>query len=244
MIRCYLPPHLWEKAPVRLAGGEAHHLARVLRVRPGERLLCFDGQGRECEAVVLGVSGGRLLLRLGPERKRPRSAGSLTLAVAIPGQGMLDRIVHEATQFGVERIFPIQTERSVVRLPPERFERKCAHLRRIALEAAKQSGVNFLPALDSPLPFSRLVKLLPEYDLALLASVESPHEPLRPLLRAGPGGSRLILLVGPEGDFTPEEIARAEGAGAHRISLGSSVLRCETACVALLSVVSFLLREG
>lgn len=243
LLRCHLPPDEWTQGEVSLSGPEAHHLVRVLRVRPGERLVCFDGQGREAEAVVQRVSAGKLLLRLGPPKTLPKPACSLTLAVAVPGQGMLDRIVHEATQFGVERVLPVQTERSVARFSPERFERKRSHLRQISLEAAKQSGAGFLPALDPPLLWSRVVELLPGYDLALLGAIQGPHEPLGRLLKEQ-RPSRLILLIGPEGDFTEEETAQAERAGARRISLGPSVLRCETACVAALSVVSFLLREG
>lgn len=241
-IRCYLPPGSWETSPVRLAGREAHHLAGVLRVREGDSVTCLDGQGREAEAKVLGASSGEVLLRLGPVREVPAPASPVTLAAAIPGQGKLDDIVNQATQLGVARIIPLVTERTVVRLAPERAASKLEHLQQVALEAIKQSGAAYLPEIEPTTRWSDVLPTFSRYGLVLMATPEGPHESLSRLLQAGAPRSTL-LLIGPEGDFSPGEIAQAVAAGARRISLGPQVLRCETAAVAALAVLRFLLRE-
>ena len=241
--RCFLPAESWPAGrELRLTGREAHHLSRVLRVRKGESLLCFDGRGREAEAVVREIKPKETLLEMGPARQVPASACSISLGIAVPGQGKLEEIVNSSTQLGVRRILPLLTERTVVQFTPDRFDRKRAHLEQVSIEAAKQSGTSHLPEI---LPLTTWRQLLPtfeQYDHVLMATVEGPHEPLREILRSSKT-AQLLLLIGPEGDFSPEEIRQGVQAGARRIGLGSSVLRCETAVVAALSIVQFVLRE-
>ena len=242
--RCFLPPEAWTAGPeVRLTGREAHHLTRVLRVRRGDTVSCFDGCGREAEAVVREAGPKGLLLAMGPARQVPFPIPAVSLGIAVPGQGKLDEIVNSATQLGVRRILPLLTERTVVHLTPDRFNRKQAHLNQIAIEAAKQSGVSFLPEIQPLIPWREFLPTWAEYDRVLMATVEGPHEDLREILRPG-GLAGLLLLIGPEGDFSPEEIRQGSQAGARRIGLGPSVLRCETAVVSALSILRFVLREG
>lgn len=225
-----------------VSGEEARHLARVLRVQPGDAVTLFDGKGREADARVRGVKAGEVLLEAGPTRTIPAPPWTLALAVAVPGNVKLDDIVNQATQLGAGRIIPLVTERTLVRASPERWRTKQGRLARIAVEAAKQSGAARIPAIDPLTRWSDLLPDFPTHDLVLMATVEGPHEPLAPLLR--PGAQKILLLVGPEGDFTPQEIRQAAQAGARRFSLGPAILRCETAVVVALSSVSFLLREG
>ncbi|MBI3332732.1 MAG: 16S rRNA (uracil(1498)-N(3))-methyltransferase [Candidatus Omnitrophica bacterium] len=242
-IRCYLPKGGWDRSPVRIAGREAHHLLHVLRVTPGFKVTCFDGEGNEAEGVVAEVTRRDLLLRLKGKGRASVSGWQITLGVAIPQGGKLDQIVNEATQLGVSRIIPLSTARGVVKVSAEALGRKLAHWTRIAVEAGKQSGVSRLPAIDPVTSWSGLIRSISGYDLALIAAIEGPHEEIRALLSRG-SARTILLLIGPEGDFTPEEIRQAVQAGAHRVSLGETVLRCETAAVAAVSILSFLLREN
>lgn len=238
--RCFIPPENWPDHPeIRLGGREAHHLIRVLRVRKGEFVTCFDGRGREADCSVREIAAGQLLLEAGPARHDPDPRWSVTLGAAVPGQGKLEEIVSFATQLNVARIIPLQTERTVVRLTPDRFSRKLAHLRQVSVEAAKQCGISRLPEIRTLTPWREALAGFKEYDRVLLSAVEGPHEKWS---EAG-GGRNILLLIGPEGDFTSEEIRQAKQAGARPVSLGSSVLRCETAAVASLSILSFVLRE-
>ena len=240
-IRCFIPPELWDKNPLTLSGPEARHLAKVLRIRTGEKVICLDGHGRQAEATVLNVTPQQILLHLGPRRSLPELPWTLTLAAALPGQGKMEEIVGQATQLGVRRIIPLMTERCIVRAPAQRLERKSERFRQVALEALKQSGAGWIPEVEPVTPLDRFFSRFSAFDLALIATVEGPHEKLSGLVR--PTHRNLLLLVGPEGDFTPEEIQRAAQAVARRVGLGPSVLRCETACVALISRVQLLLGE-
>jgi len=229
-------------------GREAHHLARVLRVRRGDTVLCFDGQGRQMQATVRDLGSSQLLLEAGPVQQIPPSPWAVHLGIAIPGQGKLEEIVSFATQLGVSGILPLQTERTVVRFTADRFKRKMEHLRQVSVETAKQCGIGLLPEIRPVTPWNRVVASFPEYHRVLLAAVEGPHEDWKTVLsqpvRRTEGTSypvKILLLVGPEGDFSPEEIRQASQAGARLVSLGPLVLRCETAVVASLSILNFLL---
>lgn len=243
MVRSFLPPGRWGEGKVVLSGEEAHHLARVLRVRPGEAVTLFDGQGREANAKVARVEAGEVLLEVGAPRVVPPPERAVALGIALPGNVKIDEIIDQATQMGVSRVIPLVTGRTVVKLSPERWKAKQGRLRRIALEAAKQCGIGRVPVIDPLTPWKDLLPSFRRFDPVLIAAVEGPHEPLPALLSASKGGE-VLVLVGPEGDFTPEELQEARRAGAKPFSLGPTVLRCETAVVAALSLVSFLLREG
>ncbi len=238
MTRCYLPPERWGEQPVRISGRQAYHLIRVLRVRSGDSLSCFDGRGREAEATVRRVSGLDLLLEIGPERTVPPLQWALTLGVAIPKPARMEQIIDEATQLGVYEILPLATERSV---RGDVSSSRQARWAQIAIEAGKQSGSTRLPEIRPVQPFKSLLTSLKGYDLCLIAALQGPHERLEGLLASGP--NRILLLIGPEGDFTSEELNQALRAGARPFSLGPTVLRCETAALSALSIIFFLLRE-
>lgn len=235
--RCYLPPRDWGKGEVGITGREAHHLAHVLRVKPGAVLTCFDGEGHEAEGIVCRVTRRELFLKLKAKREIPPPPWQLSLGVAIPKGSRLDPIVDQATQLGVSQILPLLTCRGVIQ-----SEVRLPRLVQIAIEAARQSGLSRLPVIHPATPWSHCVRSFGGYDRVLMATVQGPHEDLNRLLR-DPLLSNLLVLIGPEGDFTPEEIREAEEAGAHRISLGPTVLRVETAAIAAVSVLSFLLRK-
>lgn len=205
-------------------------------------MTCFDGQGREAEAIVTQLSTREIILQLGQQRQALPPPWQISLGIAVPGQGKLEEIINQATQLGVGRFIPLSTQRTVARHTPEQFSRKLNHLQQVAIEALKQCGLCRIPEIQSVTPWKGLLTTLSRYDLVLIYTVEGPHEGMKELVVARRPRD-LLLLVGPEGDFSPEEIQQAVQAGAHRVSLGPSVLRCETAAVAAVSIVSFLLRE-
>lgn len=233
--RCYLDPREWDKKRIQITGREAHHLAHVLRVRPQTEVTCFDGQGQEADGVVTRVTRHEVILDLKEKRQVHAPAWRLSLGVAIPRRSKLDQIIDQAAQLGVHEILPLLTSRGVVKGNVKRDR-----LLQIAIEAAKQSGVSRLPILHPATPWWEGVRSFGSYDGVLMATVEGPHEDLGELL-SDSRLKNLLILIGPEGDFTPAEIQEAVQAGAHRISLGPTVLRVETAAVAAVSGVRFFL---
>jgi 16S rRNA (uracil1498-N3)-methyltransferase len=240
MPRFLLPPEAWKKNPA-LTNDEARHLSQVLRIKPGETITVFDGQGRHAEAEVLSVSRDQIPLKIiGSIEFPPAPLPTITLAQAIPKGKNMDLIVQKAVELGIAAIQPLVTRHTIVQPGDGKSEK----WRRNALEACKQCGQDTLPRIADPLPFDRWLESgagVPPaaHHLRLIASLAPGAKPLREVLHAHPGTTAATLLVGPEGDFSPEETTAALAAGFLPVSLGSIVLRVETATLFCLSALRY-----
>lgn len=216
-----------------VAGAEHRHLARSARVRPGESVWLIDAAGRRALARVERV--GReatelaVLERQGPEGLAIR----LALAQALVEAKTLEAVIEKAAELGCAEVVPVVTARSV-RAPREREDRKLERWARIVREAAKQCKGRLVTSVGPPRPLKALLREPPP-GLRLFLS-EHGGRPLREIL-AGPGAARpappaAVLLVGPKGGWTAAEEEDIRTAGFEAVSLGSRVLRAETAAVA------------
>ncbi|MEI7955877.1 MAG: 16S rRNA (uracil(1498)-N(3))-methyltransferase [Verrucomicrobiota bacterium] len=241
MPRFYLPPAAWlaSGTPPVLTGDEARHLAQVLRIQPGASICVFDGQGRHTQAKVLDVSRGRVTLDLGEVRSGDPVIPIITLAQAIPKGKNMDLIVQKAVELGVAVIQPLVTRHTIV----HPGEGKSEKWRRTALEACKQCGQNLLPDIPETLPLGVWLRTQTAANsppiLKLIASLGPTARPLRNVLRQYPLTTQATLLIGPEGDFSAAESAAALAAGFLPVSLGSIVLRVETASLYGLSALRY-----
>ncbi|MEN9974582.1 MAG: hypothetical protein RLZZ282_588 [Verrucomicrobiota bacterium] len=233
MSRFFLPPEMWQSAPA-LTGDEARHLTQVMRIKPGETITVFDGCGRRATAEVLSVARDRVALALGTAETRPTSMPAITLAQAIPKGKTMDLIVQKAVELGIAAIQPLVTRHTIV----QPGHGKSDKWRRTALEACKQCGQDTLPAIAEPQAMDRWLAM-PTPGLKLIASLAHGAQPLRDVLRTQPGTTAATLLVGPEGDFSPEEIDQSLAAGFLPVSLGAIVLRVETATFFCLSALRY-----
>jgi 16S rRNA (uracil1498-N3)-methyltransferase len=232
MARFHLPPADWPSAS--LTGDEARHLSQVLRVKPGETITVFDGHGRRAPAEILTVSRDHVSLKLGEAQSPPLPMPAITLAQAIPKGKNMDLIVQKSVELGISIIQPLVTRNTIV----QPGEGKSDKWRRNALEACKQCGQDTLPDIADPQPFDRWISA-DAPGLKLIASLAPGAKPLREVLHAHPGTAAATLLVGPEGDFTAEETTAALTAGFLPVSLGSIVLRVETATLFCLSALRY-----
>lgn len=234
MPRFHLAPEDWNSAV--LTGDEAKHLTQVLRIRPGESITVFDGRGRRAEAEVLTSSRDHVSLKLGDSLTPHPTLPAITLAQAIPKGKNMDLIVQKAVELGVARIQPLVTKNTIV----QPGEGKSDKWRRNALEACKQCGQDTLPEIADPLPFRNWIHDLTEKrDLKIIASLAPGARPIRETLRAHPSAREATLLIGPEGDFTAEETQAAIDAGFLPVTLGSIVLRVETATLFCISTLRY-----
>lgn len=219
--RFYTPDFL-APGEYTLSGGEAHHLTSVRRFAPGDHLTLFNGDGNEYPAVVLGTGKKHVslsVLRVEPvDRELPFP---LIVASALPKADRADFLIEKLTELGVTRFVPLVTARSVVQ-PKETAAEKFT---RAAIEASKQCGRNRIMSVDPPRTWAAFLALtdLPERRFVL-------HTAGGTAGRLEPGAC--VVAVGPEGGFTPEEVAAAGVAGWRTASLGPRVLRVETAAVA------------
>lgn len=238
-----LPPEVDPKEIV-LSEEESHHLVSVNRAKPGDTVVAFDGKGSEwiCELADAGKRGGRLKVRFAQKAKP--LPWRITLGQALPLGGAMDSIVRKATEIGVSVIVPLESERTQMHLDADRSDRKIGRWQTAALEAAKQCGNPWLPEIGPVTAASAFIESAKGYDLKLIASLQPGARSLKSVLaqfRASHerAPANVLLLVGPEGDFAPAEMSRSRASGFEPITLGPLVLRCETAAVYALSVLSY-----
>ena len=235
MHRFFLPDL---EQPV-LAGAEAHHALHVLRLRVGDMVNLFDGHGHEAQARIAEISKDSVRLAVLQQSNVPPLPCRITLAQAIPKKNM-DLIVQKATELGVSAIVPLLSERTLVQLDED--SKKVERWQEIALEACKQCGNNWLPEISPPQKAAGFFASLPEFDLKLIGSLQSDAKPLKSILSDAPTlershASTILILIGPEGDFTPAELSLAKSAGCLPLSLGTLVLRADTAAIYTLSIL-------
>jgi 16S rRNA (uracil1498-N3)-methyltransferase len=241
-LRAHCPHAAAAATELTLAEAESHHLVTVHRARAGDLVTAFDGRGREWTCAVATPDRRAAVLRVTATRLAPPLPCALTLAQAIPKGGAMEDIVRQATELGAAAVLPVLTARTEVHLEGERAGRKSEKWLSTAIEAAKQCGNPFVPAVPAPVPLAALLTAPPAVELRLIASLHPNAHPLRAALadfRAAHGRPphSALWLVGPEGDFTPAEMAAATDAGFAPVTLGPLVLRCVTAATCALGIL-------
>jgi 16S rRNA (uracil1498-N3)-methyltransferase len=246
MHRFYISPVNWESRALALAGSEAHHARDVLRMKQGEKLVLFNGRGREITAEIVDMSGDEIRLRKLHEAETAALKCRIILGQAIPKGKNMELIVQKAVEIGATEIAPIISDRTIVQVDSESAVQKQSKWQHIAIEAAKQSGQNWLPHVHTPKRLAELFSVASEesFDLRLIGSLQPDAQHLKKVLAdyssEHQGRPRSVLmLVGPEGDFTPAELALARRHGCRPITLGPIILRVETAAIYCLSVLSY-----
>jgi len=244
MHRFYISPENWNPDAPALTGSEAHHARDVLRMKPAEKLVLFNGRGREITAEIVDLSGTGIQLRKLHEAETPALRSRIILGQAIPKGKNMDLIVQKAVEIGAAEIAPIISDRSVVQVDLESAAQKHAKWQQIAIEAAKQCGQNWLPQVHAPRRLGDFFLASTTFDLRLIGSLQPDAQHLKEILadysnehRHLPGS--VLMLIGPEGDFTPAELALARQHGCRPITLGPIILRVETAAIYCLSVLSY-----
>src|SRR5256885_9132945 len=244
MHRFYLAPENWNPDALALTGAEAHHCRTVLRRESGEKVVISDGRGRELTAEITSAASSDIRLRKLHEARTAPLRCQITLGQAIPKGKNMDLIVQKAVEIGAAEIAPIISDRTVVRLDEESAVSKQAKWETVAIEAAKQSGQNWLPPVHVPQTMSQFFQHPRRFDLQLIGSLQSDAVHLKKILAEylaehGDRPTSVLMLVGPEGDFTPAELSLARSHGCRPITLGPIVLRVETASIYCLSVLSY-----
>ena len=226
---------------MRLDGREAHHALHVLRLKPGDPVTVLNGAGTIYEATIARTSKSEVQLEVLERRTLAQRPWRIRLFQSIPKGKLFENIVEKATELGAYRIIPILSQRVVS--TPEKPERKLERWKLTAIESIKQCGSPWLPAIERPVKLQDAIKNDLSFDLSLVASLQSgakyPKQWLDNLKSTSVKTTDIAIWVGPEGDFTPEEVALLEYAGARPITLGDLVLRVETAAIYCLSMLNY-----
>jgi 16S rRNA (uracil1498-N3)-methyltransferase len=239
--RFYSQQPLPDHGTVELGEAAARHIYQVLRMQPDEALVVFDGSGREFAATIISATKQRVEIELGQSTEpATESPVHIVLWHGLCRGSRMDNVVQKATELGVAEIQPVNTEFGVVRLNAARGQKKAAHWQQVAISACEQSGRVRIPQIHPP------QKLAAAFDTVSSESQQSASYIMfdpegQPELAHIPStASKIVILTGPEGGFSPAEKAAAQNAGFTLASLGPRVLRTETAPVVALGLVQHL----
>lgn len=229
-IRIYVDLPLVAASEIALPPTPARHVARVLRLKPGQPLMLFNGRGGQYDATITTIRGREVRVEVGDHEAVERESPlAITLVQAVSRGRQMDYTLQKAVELGVNRIVPVLSEHGQVRLDDKRAETRHEHWRGIIVAACEQCGRNRLPELAMPLMFADwLAVSASEPELRLLLDPVS-QQSLREL--AMPAGG-VVILSGPEGGFSPAERDQALAAGCIGVGLGPRILRTETAAPA------------
>ncbi|HWQ90381.1 MAG TPA: RsmE family RNA methyltransferase [Clostridia bacterium] len=248
MHRFYLPPEQCGQTVLTLTGAEAHHAVRVLRLVRGDAVTVLNGAGGEFRCRVQEALREVVMLDVLEKHVLPAPPAAITLIQALPKGKIMESIIEKATELGASRVVPLLAERVVSRLDAREAAHKAEKWQATAVAAIKQSGSAWLPRIEVPVTPKEFVSRQERFELPLIASLgpgtrhaADYFDGFRARHQRQPG--TVGIWVGPEGDFTPEELDLAQAAGAQPITLGPLVLRVETAATYCLSILNHELRR-
>ncbi len=217
---------------------QVHHLKDVLRLKLREKAAVFDKLGNEYIVLVNEVGSKSVKLEVKEKRLPDNSGIQITVACAIPKNVKMDDIVDKLTQLGVECIIPLETERVIVRLNKQKKIERLKRWEKISLSALKQSQRSKFVNIHPIVEFKELVLAAKNFDLKLIPTLEGERKTLKELFsRPSAKIENVLVIIGPEGDFTPQEVALAKEAGFIPVNLGKGVLRVDTAAIAVVSFI-------
>jgi 16S rRNA (uracil1498-N3)-methyltransferase len=206
---------------------QSHHCAQVMRQNVGDIFAVFDGHGTEAKARITEIGRDAVKFAVLAKAAAPRAAFPVCLAQALTKAKSMDLIIEKATELAVSEIAPLQSDHSVAQVDDEKAEAKVEKWRKLTIESAKQCGQNWLPAVHAPQAPKDFITALPKGALKLIASLQPDARPLKSVLREQLGtlkpGTPIVVMIGPEGDFTPAEIGQARSSVPRRRRSSCSV---------------------
>jgi len=227
-----------EDQDVRFTREQAHQLCHVLRLKPGDAVVVLDNTGAEYDVTLTAATGKEATGRITAKRLangEPKT--QITVFQSLLARDKFEWVLQKATEVGVARIIPVQTQRSIARAK-QIDAKKLTRWRRILTEAAEQSHRGRIPEIQEPLAWDKTLSQLNDFDRALIAATSGKTHSLKEALRTGGHPpSSIALLIGPEGGFTPDEVHQARDHGAAPVGLGPRILRTETAAIVTTALI-------
>lgn len=234
IARVYQPTCLAVDAHITLDTAASHHLSRVLRAELGDRITLFNGHGGEYQASIIAINKKNVEVKVQAFNAREvESPIHITLAQGIARGEKMDFIIQKAVELGVNEIVPLITERCNVRINDERLQKKLEHWQAVIINACEQSGRNKVPKLSVPVTMEAWL----EKKTVDICFVLSPHVDSKLSQHTIHQGSRMGVIIGPEGGLSDAEIQNAIHCGAWPLNMGPRVLRTETAPLAAIAML-------
>jgi 16S rRNA (uracil1498-N3)-methyltransferase len=221
-------------------GSDVNYLKNVLRLKAGDEVIVMDSKSKEYASKILTMEKDLIKAELVAE-KHPKSESKVkvTIAQGIPKNPKMDLIVQKATELGAVRIIPVKAERSVVKILKEKEKSKVDRWQKIAKEAAEQSGRLIIPFVEETKDIKDLLKLRGDFDKCIMLWEMEKERTIKTFLKENCGIKSLLVLIGPEGGFSHKEAELAKEHGFITVTIGSRILRTETASLAVLSMIDY-----
>jgi 16S rRNA (uracil1498-N3)-methyltransferase len=240
MQRYFVEPHRLSEQSVTIVGDDVHHIVNVMRSSIGDEILVADGQGRVARVRLASFEGKQVHAEVVEFiRENSELPVRVTIGQGLPKGEKMEWILQKGTELGAFAFFPFSSERTIVKLDAKKEAKKLERWRKIVKEAAEQSHRAVLPEILPPVSFKQAAAAADSYTQCVVAYEKEGSRTLHDVLESLTEGDSLLVLVGPEGGFSAEEIALAESAGIRPVTLGPRILRTETASQYVLAAVSY-----
>lgn len=249
MQRYFIEANQFTDTSVMIMGDDARHLTKVLRVVPGYQLIVSDGAARDVLAEVETIQKDQITARIIEQLPRDHEPDlDVVIAQSLPKADKLEMVIQKCTEIGAAAFYPFTSERTVVQYDSKKEVKKLERWNKIAKEAAEQAGRNIVPQVHAPVSMKELLASSGSFDQLYVCYEKGQDQSLKDLLQQLKKESsarqtdqklKIMLIIGPEGGFSEDEISRAEEAGCKTVGLGKRILRTETAPIAALSCVLY-----
>ena len=237
MHRFYCPSHNISVDKITFLDKEqVHHIKDVLRLKINDKVKVFDDWGNEYICLLKEFLNNQVILEIKNRLLSKTHKIKITVACAIPKKSKMDDIIDKLTQLGVERIIPLVTQRVIIKFDKDKENQRLQRWKKIAQSGSQQSQRNTLPVIEAIKGFNEILSESKNFDLKLIPTLLGKRKSLKEIL-ANAKPKNILVLIGPEGDFTDEEIDLAIKAGCIPVSLGELVLRVDTAAIAVTSFI-------
>ena len=241
MYRFYCPNADFFKPSLLITDkDEIHHIKDVLRQQKGGGIQIFNARSQQADAIIEEISEKSILVKIKKVVQAQEAQIKIILACAPPKKGKFEFIIEKCTELGVDRIIPLKTRRTEVVFNEERMAGKLNRFQTVAMNAAKQSKRMKVPHIAPMTALAQVLKDLDPQGVYLFPSLHDHPKHIADVLLKGDRQKPVTIFIGPEGDFTPDEVELAIRHGCVPVSLGDTVLKVETAAIAVVALVKFL----
>ncbi len=239
MPRFFAPKENVKGNLIYIDGQEARHILNVMRLRENDKVIVFDGTGKEYTGFIKQARPKLLTVEIISTRTpKIEAIPEITLAQAMPKKEKMDYVIEKATELGVHSIIPLVSERTIVRFENDKAIDRLTRWKKIAIEAAKQCGRTDVPEIKNVQKFYNVIDGVDKFDMALMGCLSEDTIAFKEAVSDFKTG-KIIVFIGPEGDFTPDEILMAKDTSCKFISLGKRILKSDTAGLFILSVLNY-----
>lgn len=215
-----------------IEGQELYHLKKVIRLNAGDECFVLDGNGRRYKVSINSIDNRKADCRIHEKNTAPGEKRKYSLGISLLKSGNLDLVIEKAVELGVDRIIPFFSERTDYKYSPDRFDKVAKRWESISIKALKQSHNFFLPKISDPVDFDNLPDVFSDFSKVIVPS-PSMSTSFSASLDSG-DSSNVLILIGPEGGFSDNEIEDLKDKNVSLVNLGESILRAETAAIVCL----------